>query len=355
MPLHIGIVGLPNVGKSTLFQTITKKEINRSNYPFCTIDPNIGVVTVPDERVDKLADLTKSLKKIYTTIEFVDIAGLVKGASKGEGLGNQFLASIRNVDAIVYILRGFKNDKIVNIQQTIDILRDKKILDTEMALKDLATVEKRIKALEKGVRANDKEAKLELEILEKTQTCLNDGKILSEENLNDNEKKVLKSYQLLTLKPRLYLLNGKENEIDKKVIDVFEKNQWHYLVMDILTEFDGANLSLEERKTFGILEELKINNLIKKTYRLLGLITFFTTGHDETRAWTIKKGSTAPQAGGVIHSDFETHFIKAEVIKVDELLESKGFVEAQKKGLMRIEGKDYIVQDGDVIEIKSNI
>jgi len=355
MSLRIGIVGLPNVGKSTLFQTITKKEVDRSNYPFCTIDPNVGVVAVPDERVDKLADLTHSSKKIYTTIEFVDIAGLVKGANKGEGLGNQFLANIRNVDAIVYVLRAFKNDKVINVQQTIDILRDKEILDTEMALKDLETVEKRIGALERKVKANDKGAKVELEILRKIRSYLNLGEVLSEKNFNDKEKKVLKSYQLLTLKPRLYLLNGREDEIDKKVIGVFKKNQWPYLVMDILTEFDGASLSLEERKAFGISEELKINDLVKKTYHLLNLITFFTTGRDETRAWTIKKGSTAPQAGGVIHSDFERYFIKAEVISCDELLESGGLLKAREKGLIRTEGKDYIVQDGDVIEIKSSV
>jgi len=353
MPLHIGIVGLPNVGKSTLFQTLTKKEIDRSNYPFCTIDPNIGVVIVPDERVDKLTDLTHSLKKIYTTIEFVDIAGLVKGASKGEGLGNQFLANIREVDAVVYVLRGFKNDKILNIQKTIDILRDKEILDTEMALKDLATVEKKIDGLEKKAKTNDKEINFEIETIKKIQTHLNLGKILSEQTFNEREKKLLKDYQLLTLKPRLYLLNGKEEEIDKEVIDFFEKNQCHYIIMDILTEFDGANLSLEERKAFGISEELKINNLIKKTYYLLNIITFFTTGPDETRAWTIKKGSTASQAGGVIHSDFEKYFIKAEVIGSDKLLESNGFAKAREMGLIRIEGKDYVIQDGDVIEIKS--
>jgi len=345
---------LPNVGKSTLFQTITKKEIDRSNYPFCTIDPNIGVVAVPDERVDKLAGLTHSIKKIYTTVEFVDIAGLVKGASKGEGLGNQFLANIREVDAVVYVLRGFKNDKIVNVHQTIDILRDKEILDTEMALKDLATIERKIDASEKKIKANDKEAKFELEVLKKIQTYLNLGKILSEQIFDEKEKKLLKDYQLLTLKPRLYLLNGKEGEINKEVIDIFEKNQCDYLIMDILNEFDGSDLSSEERRSFGIFEKSRINDLIKETYYLLDIMTFFTTGPDETRAWTIKVGSTAPQAGGVIHSDFEKHFIKAEVIKFDKLLESGGFLDARKKGLMRIEGKDYIVQEGDVIEIRSD-
>ena len=354
MSLHVGIVGLPNVGKSTLFQTITKKEIDRANYPFCTIDPNVGVVAVPDERVDQLAQLTHSLKKVYTTIEFVDIAGLVKGASKGEGLGNQFLANIREVDAIVYVLRGFENNQIINVQQTVDILRDKEILDTEMALKDLATIEKRISSAEKKVKSNDKEAVIELALLKKVQTILNAGEILSEKEFIDREVKILNDYQLLTLKPRLYLLNGKESEIKQEVIEIFKKNQWLYLIMDVLAEFDGTDLSSEERKEFDLPEELKINNLIKQTYHLLNLITFLTTGPDETRAWTIVKGSIAPQAGGVIHTDFEKHFIKAEVIQTNELLSSGGLVEAREKGLIRTEGKNYVIQDGDVIEIKSN-
>ena len=355
MPLHIGIVGLPNVGKSTLFQVITRKEIDRANYPFCTIDPNIGTVMVPDNRVDKLAALAHSLKKIYTVIEFVDIAGLVKGASKGKGLGNQFLASIREVDMIVYVLRAFVNDQIINIQPSIDILRDKEILDTEMALKDLATLEKRINVIAKKAKINSKEAELELTVLRRAQTILDKGGILSEEIFNDHEEKILKEYQLLTLKQRLYLLNGKEEEINKEVIDVFEENKWPYLVMDILTEFDAANLSLEERRSFGIVEKLQINAFVKKTYSLLNLITFFTTRPDETRAWTLKKGSTAPQAGGVIHGDFEKNFIKADVIQWDELLASGGFSSAQKKGWIRTEGKGYLIQDGDVIIIKSGV
>ena len=355
MPLHIGIVGLPNVGKSTLFQVITRKEIDRANYPFCTIDPNVGTVMVPDNRVDKLAALTHSLKKIYTVIEFVDIAGLVKGASKGKGLGNQFLANIREVDMIVYVLRAFTNDQIINVQSNIDVLRDKEILDTEMALKDLATLEKRINALAKKAKTNNKEAELELTALRRAQAILDKGGILSEEVFNDQEQKVLKEYQLLTLKQRLYLLNGKEEEIGKEVIDVFEENKWPYLVMDILTEFDAANLSLEERRSFGISEKLQVNAFVRKTYSLLNLITFFTTGSDETRAWTLKKGSMAPQAGGAIHGDLEKNFIKADVIEWEELLASGGFSSAQKKGLIRTEGKNYLIQDGDVIIIKSGV
>lgn len=353
MSLSIGIVGLPNVGKSTLFQAITKKQIDRQNYPFCTIDPNVGVVMVPDKRVDQLAVLSQSNKKVYTTIEFVDIAGLVKGASKGEGLGNKFLANIREVDTILYILRSFKNDKIINTQSTIDILRDKEILDTEMSLKDLETLEKRVVGLEKQVRAHDKEAIRELNILEKAKQYLEKGEFLSEKDWNEEEKKTLNSYQLLTIKPRLFLLNGQEEEIDQAVIEKFKN--WDYLIFDILLEFDSANLSPAERKEFNLPVELKLNELIKKSYHLLDLITFLTTGVDETRAWTLKKGSKAPQAGGVIHTDFEKQFIKADVINWQKLIEAGGLSQAREQGLIRTEGKDYVIQDGDVIEIKAGV
>ncbi len=354
MSLSIGIVGLPNVGKSTLFQAITKKQVKRSNYPFCTIDPNVGVVAVPDERVDKLAQLTQSAKKIYTTIEFVDIAGLIKGANKGEGLGNKFLASIRETDAIVYILRCFQNKDIINTQSEIDILKDKEVLDIEMALKDLETVEKRIPDLDRDIKAGKKEAKIEQEVLKKAQEFLKQEKILSEQEWSEEENRILNNYQLLTLKPRLFLLNGSEKDVSQEVKDIFKKNNWQSLIMDVLTEFDGVDLSLEERKTFGIPVELKLNSLIKECYKLLDLITFFTTGSDETRAWTLKGGEKAPRAGGIIHSDFEKYFIKAEVIKWQELVDAGGFSQAREKGLIRTEGKEYIVQDGDVITIKSS-
>ena len=353
MGLSVGIVGLPNVGKSTLFQAITKKQVECSNYPFCTIDPNKGVVAVRDDRVDKLCELTKSAKKVFATVEFVDIAGLVKGANKGEGLGNKFLANIREVDAIIYVLRCFQNEKIVNTESKIDVLRDKDILDTEMALKDLSVVEKRVEGLEREARTGDKFAIKELEVLSKAKNYLEQGTILSKENWEEQEKKILNNYELLTLKPVLYLLNGSENEISADAMKFFKENNLRYLCIDILTESEAGDIDIEERKDFGLPMELKIDDLIKESYKLLNLINFFTTGPDETRAWTLEKNKKAPAAGGVIHSDFEKYFIKADVINWEKLVESGGFAQAREKGLIRVEGKDYVVQDGDVIEIKS--
>lgn len=354
MSLSIGIVGLPNVGKSTLFQAITKKQVDRQNYPFCTIDPNVGVVAVPDERVDLLVDLTKSEKKIYATVKFVDIAGLVKGASQGEGLGNKFLANIREVDSIVYVLRCFKNSNIINTRSGIDPVGDKEILDMELALKDLETAEKRLDGLESGVKAKDKQAIAEHKVISQAIEYLKSGKILAEQNWTVDEEKILSLYQFLTMKKRLYLLNGKEEEIPEGILEVFQKNKWDYVILDVLTEFDSSNMTEEERKEFGMTGDLRIDVLIKESYKLLDLITFLTTGADETRAWTIKRGWSAPQAAGVIHTDFERCFIRAEVVNWKDLLSSGGFVEARSKGLIRSEGKEYIVKDGDVIEIKAN-
>ena len=352
MSLSIGIVGLPNVGKSTLFKTLTKKEVDIANYPFCTIDPNVGVVLVPDERVDKLAELSKSKKKIYATVDFVDIAGLVKGASQGEGLGNRFLSHIREVDAVLYVLRAFKNPDIINTQQDVNPLKEKEILDIELILKDLETVNKRIDGLEGEVKQNKKEAVKEMAVLKKAKDYLAQEKVLAEQEFAEDEKEILKGFQLLTSKPRLYLLNGKDEEVSREVFEVFNKNNWRYLIIDVATEFEAEGLSKEERKSLGLPELSETDVLIKKSYELLNLITFLTTGEDETRAWTIKKGDTAPIAGGVIHTDFEKNFIKAEVVFWKDLLDSGGPSSARLKGLIRTEGKEYIVKDGDVIEIK---
>jgi len=340
MSLSIGIVGLPNVGKSTLFKTLTKKQVLIANYPFATIDPNVGVVLVPDERVDKLAELSKSKKKIYATVDFVDIAGLVKGAAQGEGLGNKFLSHIREVDAVLYVLRAFKKLDIINTQNEINPLKEKEILDVELILKDLETINKR---LEK------KDASKEIEVLKKAKEFLSQEKVLIDQEFSDDEKEILKSYQLLTFKPRLYLLNGSPEEA-KSCIDVgFLSNS---LILDVAQEYESAEFTAEERKGLGLPLESGLDILIKKTYDLLGLITFLTTGEDETRAWTIKKGDTAPIAGAAIHTDFQNKFVKAEVVFWKDLLNAGGYAKAREQGKLRTEGKEYVVADGDVIEFK---
>ncbi|MEK7124708.1 MAG: redox-regulated ATPase YchF [Patescibacteria group bacterium] len=338
MSLSVGIVGLPNVGKSTLFKTLTKKQVLIANYPFATIDPNVGVVLVPDERVDKLAEFSKSEKKIYATVDFVDIAGLVKGAAEGEGLGNKFLANIRECDAIVYVLRAFANADIINTQNDVNPLRDKEILDVELILKDLETLEK----------FKSRDAK-ETAVVNKVIEFLKQQKVLIEQNWTDDEKRFLRNFQLLTLKPRLYLLNAREEELVRSDLTKLGTN---YIIVDIGTELEAENLSRKERVELGLPELSGTDMLIKKGYELLGLQTFLTTGEQETRAWTIHKGDKAPQAAGVIHSDFEQKFVKAEVIFWEDLLKAGSYATAREKGLIRTEGKEYVVKDGDVIEFK---
>ncbi|MDP2927156.1 MAG: redox-regulated ATPase YchF [bacterium] len=333
---------------------MTRKQVDRSNYPFATIDPNVGVVGVPDERVDKLAEREKSAKKIYTTIEFVDIAGLVKGASQGEGLGNKFLSHIREVDAVIYLLRAFQKTDVINTQTGIDPLQEKEILETELVLKDFETIQKKLDHLEGEVRAGKKEAAKETEALKKIKGFLDQGRLLDVADFSEEERGLMQNSQLLCAKPRLYLLNGRDEEVDPVVINSFKEKGFPFLIVDVLTEFEAADSSFvrEERVSLGLPAESELDVLIKKSYDLLNLLTFFTTGPDETRAWTVKKGTRAPQAAGVIHSDFESHFIKAEVIAYADLIKAGGFVPAREKGLIRTEGKDYLIQDGDVIEIK---
>jgi len=354
MSLTIGIVGLPNVGKSTLFKTLTKKEILIANYPFATIDPNVGVVLVPDERVDKLAELSKSKKKIYATVDFIDIAGLVKGASTGEGLGNKFLANIRETDAVLYILRAFKKSDIVNTQNEVNPLKEKEILDVELILKDLETINKRIDGLDGEVRQNKKEAVKENEVLKKAKEFLSAEKVLIDQNWTDDEKEILKNYQLLTFKPRLYLLNGTPEEVGEEVLHSLRhgSGQNNFVILDVAQEYESAEFSREERIGLGLPEESGLDLLIKKAYELLGLITFLTTGEDETRAWTINRGDAAPIAGAAIHSDFQSKFVKAEVVFWTDLLDAGGYPKAREQGKLRTEGKEYIVRDGDVIEFK---
>ena len=339
---------MPNVGKSTLFKTLTKKQVLIANYPFATIDPNDGVVLVPDERIDKLAEFSKSAKKIYATVDFVDIAGLVKGAAEGEGLGNKFLANIRETDAIVYVLRAFKNPDIINTQTEVNPLADKEILDVELILKDLETVNKRVDGLAGDVRAGKKEAVKEMAVLTKAKEFLNQQKVLIDQEFTEDETEILKNFQLLTFKPGLYLLNGKPEEVSNEVLSALK----NYVILDVAAEYESEGLNKEERVGLGFNELSGTDILIKKSYELLGLQTFLTTGEDETRAWTIHRGDKAPQAAGVIHSDFEKKFVKAEVVFWEDLLKAGSYAKARETGLIRTEGKEYVVRDGDVIEFK---
>lgn len=331
--ITIGIVGLPNVGKSTLFNALTKKGVPAENYPFCTIDPSVGIIPVPDERLDKLNEFSKSAKKIPAVVEFVDIAGLVRGASKGEGKGNDFLRHIKECDAIAEVVRIFDDPEVLHVEGKVEPLSDIETINLELILKDLETVTKRLSSLEKEVRAGKKEALLEKSGLEKTLKFLETEKMASLvwDELDEKEKPFVKNLQLLTMKPLLYVLNTSEVSENRK--DIEDKIPGPFVEVDPVFEKG-------------------LDNLIRKAYETLDLITYFTTGEDETRGWTVKRNSTAPVAGAAIHTDFQDKFIRAEVIHWDKLLEAGSYAAAREKGWLRVEGKEYIVKDGDVIEFR---
>ena len=365
--MKLGIVGLPNVGKSTLFNSLTKAGAESANYPFCTIDPNVGVVTVPDERLNLLGDFYKSKKVTPAVIEFVDIAGLVKGASKGEGLGNQFLANIREVDAIVHVVRCFEDGNVVHVDGSIDPLRDIETINLEPIFSDLEILERRIAKVTKTARM-DKEAAKELDFLQKVKKHLEDGKMaITMELENEDEEGFMGTYNLLTWKPVIYAANvaeddladdGENNTYVQSVREYAKEQNSEIFVICAQIEQEIAELDEDEKKMF--LEDLGLTEsglekLVKASYHLLGLMSFLTAGEDETRAWTIKIGTKAPQAAGKIHTDFERGFIKAEVVNYRDLLDCGSYAGAREKGLVRMEGKEYVVQDGDVILFRFNV
>ena len=365
--MKLGIVGLPNVGKSTLFNSLTKAGAESANYPFCTIDPNVGIVTVPDERLRLLGNFYKSKKVTPAVIEFVDIAGLVKGASKGEGLGNQFLANIREVDAIVHVVRCFEDSNVVHVDGSIDPLRDIETINLELVFSDLEILERRIAKVTKTARM-DKEAAKELTFLERVKKHLEDGKLaITLETENEDEEAWLGTYNLLTAKPVIYAANvaeddiaddGADNDHVKAVREYAAQQNSEVFVICAQIEEEISELDDDEKKMFlddlG-LEESGLEKLVRASYHLLGLMSFLTAGEDETRAWTIKIGTKAPQAAGKIHTDFERGFIKAEVVNYQDLLDCGSYAGAREKGLVRMEGKDYIVKDGDVILFRFNV
>jgi hypothetical protein len=351
MGLSLAIVGLPNVGKSSLFNLLTKTKAEASNYPFCTIDPNVGIVEVPDKRLEALTKVSKSKKTIPTAIEFVDVAGLVKGAHKGEGLGNQFLANIRECDAICEVIRDFQDENIIHVAGKVDPKEDKETINLELIFADLSTVTKRMKKAQKETKAGDKEKIAFYELLKKIKANLEDAVAIRDVELNEKERKMIKQLNLLTIKPILYIVNTDSPEKYQN------NNENNSLAINVKIEQEIIDLPKEEQKEF--LKELNmgssgLNKLITASYKLLDLETFLTTGLEETRAWTIKKGATAPEAASAIHTDFQKHFIRVEVINWETLIEAGSEKNAKEKGLIRTEGKDYVVKDGDVCHFLIN-